>query len=204
MFTDHAKSQQIASWAAQVKRAATAIRAVLTGRESFMQTSRDMDAYRLDLTEQEVNTLQDAARILENLHKQRRNDAAKQKAAEQAFKAREDAAYKEAAALFDSWNLDVAGWLVLIYGDNWSHLRDANSLAGEWDSAKRYARDSILSTVAFNAAKGNGTVEELLHRERVYRALARHCDQVEEAAARVTTALVARRLELASQPAGPM
>lgn len=173
----------------------------MTGRESFINTARDSEAYRLDLTEKEVNTLQDAARILDRLHKQRRSDAVKAKAEEAAFTKREREAFKAAAEIFDSWHLDVAGWLLFILHKEMGTIYSLPMLVKYWDSERNRAREQFLYSVAHQVASGKGTVEEVAHSLRVGFALHSYCNDLEAVTERVTAALVAHQLERSSQPA---
>jgi hypothetical protein len=123
MFADHATSKQIANYAGQVKRAASMIRAVLDGTEAFMQTFGDIKKYKADFSEAEMQTLRDAAMLLEKLRDRRATDARAKAAEEKAYEARKEHGFKQAAAIFDSWQLDTAAWLVFIFDDGWSHLQ---------------------------------------------------------------------------------
>lgn len=208
MFTNSASSKGITSGAATVKRAATAIRAVLSGQEAFMRTFADEKQHRANLSETEVDALRAAVQILEKLH-DKRSEAAKTAAEEErAFKAREAAARIEAAKIFDGWKLDVGGWLPLVAdtrGLTWI-LRDVREgiVALGWCRDCDYARDHFLTQIAWEIASGKGGVADLMQarREKLAASAARECQDVDALVQQITTALVALQLTRANAKAG--
>lgn len=204
MFANSASSKGISNGAATVKRAATAIRAVVKGHEAFMQTQADVEQYRADLGESEAATLREAAMILEKLHDRRSRQAKAAAAEERAFEARKKAARIEAARIFDSWKLDVAGWLPIVAdtrGLTWIR-RDVREgvIALGWHRDCDYTRDCFLNQIAWEAASGKGGGAELAQarREKLAASAARECQDVDALVQQITTALVALQLTRAS------
>lgn len=207
MFTNSASSKDITSGAATVKRAATAIRAVLSGQESFMRTFRDEEQHRANLSEAEVDSLRAAVQILEKLHDKRSAAARATAAEERAFKEREKSARIAAARIFDGWRLDVAGWLPLVLdnrGLGWviEDVRDGRIAIG-WHRDCDSAREHFLTQIAWEVASGKGSVAELVQarREKLAASAARECQDVDALAQQITTALVALQLTRANAKA---
>ncbi|MDP2195395.1 MAG: hypothetical protein Q8J72_05350 [Rhodocyclaceae bacterium] len=207
MFSNRATSKQISGGAAHVKRAATAIRAVVKGHEAFMQTQADIEQYKADFDEAEAATLHAAAKILERLHDRRSKQAKAAAAEERAFEARKKAARIEAARIFDSWQLDVAGWLPLVIYNLGPAciLRDVREgiVAIGWHQDCGAARDCFLNQVSWEVASGKGSVAYLMtaRREKLAAMAARECQDLSDLVQQITTALVALQLTRANAKA---
>lgn len=204
MFTNRATSKQISGGAAHVKRAATAIRAVVKGHETFMQTQADMEQYKADFDEAEAATLRAAAKILERLHDRRSKQARAAAAEERAFEARKKVAWVEAAKIFDSWKLDVSGYLpIVIYdrGLTWIR-RDMREgiIAIGWHRDCDSSRDYFLTQIAWEAASGKGCVADLMaaRRAQLAASAARECQDLGALVQQITTSLVALQLTRAN------
>ena len=208
MFSNRATSKQISGGAAHVKRAATAIRAVVKGHEAFMQTQADVEQYKADFDEAEAATLRAAAKILERLHDRRSKQAKAAAAEERAFEARKKIAWVEAAKIFDGWKLDVSGWLPFLLDNRGLHwiledVRDG-TIAGDWGRDCDSARRCFLTQIAWEAASGKGSVVDLMtaRREKLASMAARECHQgLDTLVQQITTSLVALQLTRANSKA---
>lgn len=176
------ESKRITSGRAQIKRATTAIRAAVAGREAFMRTRGDKIAFKAVFSDSEVSTLRAAAKILDKLHLRRGREAKAAAAEEKAFQEREKAARQEAEKIFDGWALDVAGWLPLVIYNQGGlfalpQLAQDGTIAGGWERSCDYTRDCFLDQVAWEAAiVKSGVVARMTARRKKLEKLAARSD----------------------------
>lgn len=194
-YTYIGESRHITNGAAQIARAATVIRTVVQGQRSTLQVLGPAEA---DLVEAEIDTLHAAMQILKKLHEKRSQEAKTAAEEEKAFRARAATLRIEAARIFDSWRLGVAGWLPLVLWGEYDCVQQElqyGTLATSWERYCNAARDEFVDHVGWCAAGGQDGVADLMQerREKLCALAARECQDFDVLVQQVTAALAVRQ-----------